>query len=342
MPIVRGEELTFSAIQRLPRDRVLVFLPVSALEVHGPHLPLGMDQFMARWMAEECGRRFAERHRDWTVVQLPLLSLGADELPLAGSLDASARTVHAVLVAHGRSLARAGFANVVVTNGHGGPRHAAALEAACRTVSRRSGIRMFTPSIAVLHRIVTGGRLDRVEQLLGRTLTARERAALLCGEHAGTWETSFQLAERGELVDQGYARLGACAPPTWRPLAVPGGFLAALLERCGADTRRLRELVGGVAGGVGWLLNARFGYGGDTVTYKGDPSAASAEIGHAFRTLLAEDCLALVEAVCDGEIAPTDVRSIASEHALVQPYFLVTLGVVAAAVALLALLWAWL
>jgi creatinine amidohydrolase len=337
MPVARYEELSYGAIHRLQRARTVAFLPVSALEVHGPHLPLGMDQFLARWMAEETGRRFAERHPEWMVLQLPVLSLGADELPLAGSLEASASTVHAAVVAHGRSLARAGIEHVVVTNGHGGPRHAAALEDACRRVSRRSGIRMFTPSIVALHRIVTGGRLDRVAGLLGRPLTARERDALLCGEHAGAWETSFMLAERPELVEPGHARLTERQPPAWRPLLAVGERIAGWRERAGGDAGKLREMVHGVADGIGWLLNARFGYGGDEVSYKGDPSVASAAIGHAFREVLVEDCLAIVEAVCAGELAPADVRSIASDHALIQPHFVARLGVAAAALVLLLL-----
>jgi hypothetical protein len=100
---------------------------VSALEVHGPHLPLGMDWFMARWMAEETARRFAEHHPEWTVVALPALSIGADELPLRGSMSVPARTLYRAVVAHGRALAKAGYGFVVVTNGHGSPRHAAAL-----------------------------------------------------------------------------------------------------------------------------------------------------------------------------------------------------------------------
>jgi len=337
MPVIRAEELTYTKIHRLIRARAIAFLPVSALEVHGPHLPLGMDQYMARWMAEEAGRRFAERHPDWTVVQLPLLPIGADEIPLPGSMEVSAGTVYATLVAHGRGLARAGFENVVVTNGHGGPRHAAALEAACRRVSRRRGIRMFTPSILTLHRIITGGRFARLEELLGRPLSERERVALLRGEHAGTWETSFMLAERPELVEPGFAALGDRQPPAWAPLATWGGRLAAWRERLGGDASGLREAVKGLSGGIGWVLNARFGYGGDEISYKGDPSVASAELGHAFREILAEDCLAIVEAVCAGELAPAAVRSIASDHAVIQPRFAARLGLVAAAVAALLL-----
>jgi creatinine amidohydrolase/Fe(II)-dependent formamide hydrolase-like protein len=338
MPILRAEELSYAKIHRLVKTRAIAFLPVSALEVHGPHLPLGMDQFMARWMAEEAGRRFAERHPDWTIVHLPLLSLGADEIPLAGSIEASPATVFRSVLAHGRGLVRAGFENVVVTNGHGGPRHAAALEAACRRISRRFGVRMFTPSILTLHRIVTGQRFARVEELLGRTLEERERTGLSRGEHAGAWETSFMLAERASLVEPEYSGLGDRQPPVWAPLATAGDRIASWRERRGADTKRFREGVQGIAGGLGWVLNARFGYGGDEISYKGDPSVASAEIGHAFREVLAEDCLALVEQVCLEGRPAAEVRSIASDHAVIQPGFLTKVGLAAAALLALVLL----
>jgi hypothetical protein len=281
-------------------------------------------------MAEETGRRFAERHPEWTVVQLPPLTLGADELPLRGSLEAPPSTLYRVLLAHGRGLARAGYGAVVVTNGHGGPRHAAALEAACRRVSKRRGIRMFTPSALTLHRIVTGKRFERVEQLIGRSLDERERRGLLSGEHAAGWETSFMLAERPELVEPGYRSLPPLRPPTWKPLDRLGRSLADSWERLGGDAAKLREAVDALAGGIGWLLNARYGYGGDEVSYKGDPGVASVEVGRAFREILAADCLEVVEAVCRGDVRPEEVRSIASEHAVIQPGFLVKLAAAAA------------
>ncbi len=337
MPLVRAEELTYSQIRRLDGVRTVAFQPVSALEVHGPHLPIGMDWYMARWMAEETGRRFAERHPDWTVVQLPALSIGTDELPLRGSMNVRQGALYDTLVAHGRCLARAGYRHVVVTNGHGGPRHASALEAACRAVSRRTGIAMFTPSILVLHRIITGQRLARTEELLGRPLDERERHGLLIGEHAGTWETSFMLAQQPELVEEEYRRLGPLAPPRWKPLERVGAALAARRERRGGDATKLRTAFDGIAGGIGWVMNARWGYGGVEVSYKGDPSVASAEIGHAFRELLAEDCLQLTEAVTEGRMRPGDVRSIASDHAVIQPGFVRRVGLAAAAVLLAAL-----
>jgi len=334
MAMLRAEELTYTKVRQLDGNRTVCFQPMSALEVHGPHLPLGMDYYMARWMAEETGRRFAERHPDWNVIQMPSLPLGTDELPLAGSMQASQRTVYSALVAHGRSLARAGYKYVVVTNGHGGPRHAAALEAACRNVSRRERIHMFSPSILTLHRLITGQRFEPVEEIIGRALTEEERRGLLSGEHAGSWETSFMLAQQPELVERDWQSHGLLRPPAFKPLARLGERLAAWKEKRGGDATHLKTVFGSVAGGLGWLLNARYGYGGPVVSYQGDPSVASMEIGHAFREVMARDCLDLLEAVTAGRMRSQEVRSIASDPAIIQPQFWRRLGLAAAAVLL--------
>ena len=337
--VLHAEDITYTQVRAFDPERTIAFLPVTALEVHGPHLPLGCDMFTARWMAEDTAKAFATAHPDWTVVRFLPLTLGTDELPLPGSMNATQREVYRVLLAHGASLAQAGYRYVVVTNGHGGPRHAAGLEAACRQVSRRHGIEMFTPSIAVLYGIVTGQRFDRLETVLGRPLTAQERAGLLTGEHAATMETSLILAERPELVDPMYRQLGPAGPPPFQPLAALGVPLAGLLGR--GDPQRqakVQEMVGALAGGIGWLLNARYGYGGPEVTYQGDPSAASAELGHAIRQVAVEDCVALVESVVRGERRAVEVRSIASDAAIIHPLFLRRAAFVVAAVAVLFLL----
>lgn len=317
----RAEELTYTAVRKMERAKSICFLPMSALEVHGPHLPVGMDMFMARWMAEETARRFAAAHPDWSVVVYPPLTLGTDELPLPGSMSATQWVVYRALLQHGASLARAGYGYAVVTNGHGGARHASALEAACRRVSRRHGIAMFSPSIAVLHAIVSGKRFDRVEELLGRSLSPEERRGLLAGEHAGTWETSFMLAQNPGLVDGTYRQLRQDGPPPFRPLQIVGTALARVWPGNAEARAKRRDIAASLAGGVGWLLNAERGYGDHEVTYNGDPSAASAEVGHAFREVMAADCLELVEEVVSGRRRPEEVRSIASDPAIIQPTF---------------------
>src|SRR5262249_13105229 len=141
------------------------------------------------------------------------LPLGTDELPLAGSMMTNQRTVYNAVCAHGASLARSGYRYIVVTNGHGGPRHASSLEAAGRWVSRKFKCNMLTPSIKALHSRSTGQRFEKVEAQLGRALTEHEKANLVGGEHAGGWETSFMLAQNPELVEPIYPQLGPDGPP---------------------------------------------------------------------------------------------------------------------------------
>jgi creatinine amidohydrolase len=320
-----ADELTYTEIEALDRDRTVGFCAVSALEVHGPHLPIGSDLHQAMWMADETARRFAERHRDWTVLRFPPLPIGTDELPLPGSVNTPARVVYRVVLAFGNQLARAGFRYIVVTNAHGGPRHAAALEAACRRVSRRHGIAMITPSIRALHRMVTGQTLDAVEERIGRRLTDDERQGLLSGEHAGTWETSWYLAQRPELVSPEYKSLSEDHPPKLPLLAQLGERLGGRLERMGRTKtgESLRQTFGALSGSLGWLLNARSGYGrdGERVTYSGWPAVASPEVGSAYAEIPVEMCLEDLEAVVEGRLDPQEVRSIASDPVLIQPWF---------------------
>ena len=328
MPLLRAEEMTYAHIQKMPKERSIAFLSASALEVHGPHLPLGMDMFMAVWQKEETAKRFAESHPDWTVVVYPHLPVGTDELPLAGSMHGSQQTVYNALISHGASLSKAGYGYAVITNGHGGARHASALEAACRRVSRKHDIQMFSPSIAVLHGIVAGGRHQQVEENLGRPLNDGEREGLLAGEHAGTMETSFALAERPKQVDGSYTALKLDGSPEFTPLKV--------VSRAMGNTGNGEA----IAHGVGWLLNAHFGYGRSyKVTYQGDPSAGSAELGQAIRETMVQGCLKYVEAVTSGEIVAADVRSIASDPAVIQPGFWQRIALGAAIVSGLGLVW---
>lgn len=339
-----ADELSYRELGRIDRDHTIAFCAVSALEVHGPHLPIGADLHQAEWMADETARRFAERHPDWLVLLYPPLPIGSDELALPGSIPSPARTVYQVVRAFGEALARAGLRFIVITNAHGGPRHAAALEAAARRISRRRGIAMIAPSIRALHKLVSGAALEEVEAYLGRPLTAEERQGTTSGEHAGTWETAWYLARHPEWVDPDWQELGPDAPPAWRPLALMGSWLERRTKRADAaeqDTgKRLpaHEVVKSLAEGIGWLLNSRFGYGrtGPPVSYHGWPGIASAELGAAYAELPVRMCLEDVEAVTAGRVDPSEIRSVASDPILIQPGVLG--GALCALAALVALL----
>lgn len=334
------DELTWQQLEALDRDRTVCVCAVSALEVHGPHLPIGSDLHQACWLADETGRRFAVDHPDWTVLRYPPLPIGTDELPLPGSINSPPRTVYRVVRALGDQLARAGFRYVAITNAHGGPRHAAALEAACRRVSRRHGIAMFSPAIRALHPMVSGKKFAEVEALIGRELGSDERRGLISGEHAGTWETSWYLAQRPDLVAPEYKSLAEDHPPPLRWLERLGrrlgGQPATEADPASEGALSLGQLLVTLAGSLGWLLNARTGYGrgGARVSYSGWPAVATADVGRAYAELPVRMCLEDLEGVTSGRLDPLDVRSIASDPFVIQPYFprvvFAALGLVAA------------
>jgi hypothetical protein len=148
-------------------------------------------------------------------------------------------------------------------------------------------------------------------------------------------ETSFALVERPEQVDPVYRTLGQDGPPPFKPLVAVGRALALFF---GGSSSRLREISDTLAGSVGWLLNARYGYGRpDPVTYKGDPSASSPELGHAIRETMVLGCLEYVEQVTSGQLSSEDVRSIASDPPFIQPGFWQRLGLGMAVAAVLLL-----
>jgi hypothetical protein len=143
------------------------------------------------------------------------------------------------------------------------------------------------------------------------------------------------LAENPDLVEPGYPHLQRSAPPALRPVAALGQRFIAWRARRGHDVSQAKEILDNFARGLGWLLNAHYGYGGPVVTYQGTPAIASAALGHAFRDVMADECLQIVESVTSGRRTAQEVRSIASDPPIIQPYFWSRLaGAVAALIAL--------
>ena len=212
--ILRLAELSFTRVEALDRERTVVLFAVSPLEEHGPHLPVGTDLFHAEFFSQELAQRIVEAKPGWTALIGPSIPIGASAFDQAGTLLVRARTVRNAALDYGAALARHGFRTILVTNGHGGPRHIVALEEAAAVVSRRYGVRMLSVSGPVLWNVLRGKFTDRLEPLLGRALTEAEREALRGDAHGGLWETSLLMQVRPDLVDPRHAQL----PPMRFPL----------------------------------------------------------------------------------------------------------------------------
>ncbi len=201
------EELSTLAIEALDRARTAIFLPVSPLEAHGPHLPVGVDVFSARSFAQVLGDRLSGARPGWTAVLAPTLPLGASAFDADGTVVLRQRVVREVIVDYGRALAGAGFRYILVVSGHAGPGHLVALEEAADVVSRRDGVLMASVTGYLAWEFLRGRYLPKLEAVLGRALTPEERLALAEDSHGGWWETSLMLLLRPDLVDDGYRAL---------------------------------------------------------------------------------------------------------------------------------------
>jgi creatinine amidohydrolase len=267
------EELSAPALDGLDRSRTAVILTVSPLEQHGPHLPLGVDAFAARYLAEAVAERLVERRPGWSVVLAPTLHIGSFAFEAPGTVAMRQRTVRAMLVDYGSALARAGFRHILVSNGHGGPGHLVALEEAAKIVSRRHGVTMASLTGRLVWDFLRGRYLAEIEEALGRPIAEGERSALAEDAHAGLWETSFMLWLRPDLVGAEFRTLPAATYSLPRRL-VPN--------------YPLRD------GGLG---------------YVGHPALADAAFARAATEVFLARTMEMVEGLLDGRIRPAERRS---------------------------------
>jgi creatinine amidohydrolase len=176
-------EMTWQEIAAAGGDtaRWIAVLPLAAVEQHGPHLPLGVDSFIAEAYLAGVHKILPD---DLPVTFLPVQRIGvsAEHLSYPGTLTLSAATAIAAWTELGESLARAGVRKLVLITSHGG--NVAAMEIVARDLRTRLGMLAVTVG---WHRF---GYPDGV-------FSAEEKKH---GIHGGDIETSLMLAGRPDAV----------------------------------------------------------------------------------------------------------------------------------------------
>jgi creatinine amidohydrolase len=267
------EELSGPALDALDRDRTVILLAVSPLEQHGPHLPVGVDAFTARHLAESIAQRVVADRPGWSAVLAPTLHLGSFTLGTVGTVPVRQRVVRDAVIDYGAAMARAGFRHILIANGHGGPGHLVALDEAAAAVTRRHRVTMASVTGHLAWAFLSGRLLPKLEAALGRPLTADERRAFGEDSHGGWWETSVMLLLRPDLVDESFRLLEPARYPLRRRL-VPNYAVRN--------------------GGAG---------------YVGHPALADPSFAKAGAEVLLAEVMRLVDELLDGRIRPAQRRS---------------------------------
>jgi creatinine amidohydrolase len=204
-------ELTTEDFHDLDAEDTVAVLPVSAIEQHGPHLPLGTDALINDGIVNATVSRLPEHP---AVVVLPAMTVGSslEHTRFAGTLDVDATTLLAVWLDLGRSVARAGVRKLVIFNSHGGQTALVDLAA----LRLRVELDMLVVRANYFAFGAEPGLFDEQE--------------LAYGLHGGEVETSLLLHLRPDLVCRGaledFAGLPARFAATHRVLGAerPAGF----------------------------------------------------------------------------------------------------------------------
>ena len=133
------ESMTGPEVGDLVRRDPVVVLPLAAVEQHGPHLPLSTDLDIGRGLLEHAAGRLPA---GFPVRTLPAFAIGAStehvQAGLAGTLALDAEQVADFIVRIGAGLADCGVRRLVLSNSHGGNRHA--MESAGLRLRREHGL----------------------------------------------------------------------------------------------------------------------------------------------------------------------------------------------------------
>lgn len=171
----------------LPRERLIAVLPVGAIEQHGPHLPLRVDQAILDGVLAAAIPLIPD---DLPALILPTLPVGKSDEHSAypGTLTFSAATLMAMWSEIGDSVTRAGVRKLVILNSHGG--QIAPMDIVARDLRLRHKM------------LVVAANWFAMGLPPGLFTPEEERF----GIHAGDMETSVMRALHPDLVQMTHAR----------------------------------------------------------------------------------------------------------------------------------------
>lgn len=195
--IIKIEDLNWKQIDKLDRDKTIFFLPISPLEVHGPHLPVGTDLFTSQDAATEAIKILQQKKPELNYVLMPALPIGyckfAVDFP--GTVSVNSRAIRDIVYSTGSSLATQGFRYLIICTYHMAVPHLKGIYSAMKKTRSKYNIKICEPWGPYFY----SDKIKKNEPKLGFD-TSKEM-------HAGFRETSLMKYQYPYLVDESYKNL---------------------------------------------------------------------------------------------------------------------------------------
>jgi creatinine amidohydrolase len=184
-------EMSWTEFERRKKETDTVIIPTGAVEVYGPHLPMGTDCIVA----EEISRLVGERTK---ALIAPMIELGESTglIGFPGTLTLSKETFHQAIDGLFTELIRHGFKNYLFITGHAG--NVDSISYLCRKYQREKS--------------VLCGQVDWWRFTNANSGDIFEMKGHMAHGHASECGTSVMLYLRPDLVHMEYAARVEPAP----------------------------------------------------------------------------------------------------------------------------------
>lgn len=193
MNISRFDEMTWPEIDKMDKKKAIVLIPLSPIEEHGPHLPLGTDVLGARDIAEKAAGLLQEKDSSIVPVLMPAIPIGCSGVTgdFPGTISLRGNTLASVVEDICASLARHGFRYIVFSNHHLDPIHVKAIITGINRVKNDYNIKIIETASLIIY---SGMATDELKQWHGKGLDMEKEV------HADVKETSFIMYRYPELL----------------------------------------------------------------------------------------------------------------------------------------------
>lgn len=200
MSFFEMEKMTWEEIDQLDRRKTIVFLPLSPIEEHGPHLPTGTDFYAVTDISRLSIPLVEKANPDLNCLLHPGIPLGCASITqdFPGTISLQGSTLVKVVYDVAASFAKHGFLYLIIVNHHYDIYHMKAIFAAMEKIRKKYHIALYEP---------LGTAFFASQPEMAMQLTSEKEFNLDHEGHAEFEETSYIQYQHPELLKESWQNL---------------------------------------------------------------------------------------------------------------------------------------